>query len=61
MPFSTPGEKITFMISGLIGLKRSVRGESIAALARTKAEMALPFLFVSNKRQSEVVIKLTNT
>jgi hypothetical protein len=44
MPFSTPGEKIRFMISGLVGLKRIVRGESIDALRRTKAgsEMALP-------------------
>jgi hypothetical protein len=49
MPFSTPGEKITFMISGLVGLKRSVKGESIDALARTKAEsfLVLPFLFIS--------------
>jgi hypothetical protein len=49
MPFSTPREKITFMISGLVGLKRSVRGNSIDALRRAKAESVLLclFLFIS--------------
>jgi hypothetical protein len=49
MPFSAPGEKITFTISGLIGLKGTERGESIDTLAGTKAEsgLILPLLFIS--------------